>query len=344
MISKITELDKMVKQLAHESRELFTRFFSFDISTSSLAIPKEMEDWVKERFGSLERVERQRIVSIKNKFTGEQSLFNELRLDRPIESKSVIDLAELKERKNCTFCNPETHTPADMFGRIKGDYSITAGNIAKYASYHSLVIFNEHNPLEIKREWIADYLRTAEHWFEVVSKSQGEKRLNKFFLWNCLWRGAASIIHGHMQVTATEEQYGKLEVLEKIAAEYQRAFNASYFDDLYRVHKSLGLARENKGERILVYLTPIKEKEIFVISRATKSDEMADTISKLLRSYLDLGVQSFNLAIFPLGEYHIVRLLDRGSLEDRNSDIGAMELYAASVIAADPFKLAQVLL
>jgi len=52
-------------------------------------------------------------------------------------------------------------------------------------------------------------------------------------------------------------------------------------------------------------------------------------------------VQSFNLAIFQLGDYHIIRLVDRGSLEDRNSDIGAMELYAASVIASDPFKLAQ---
>ncbi|MBE0515818.1 MAG: hypothetical protein IBX41_00295 [Methanophagales archaeon] len=343
MIAKITELDKMVNQLAEESRELFTRFYSFDISTSSLAIPKEMEEWVKGRFGSLERVEHQRIVSVKNKFTGEQSLFNELRLDRPIESKSVIELAELKERKNCTFCNPETHTPADTFGRIKGDYSITAGNIAKYASYHSLIIFTEHNPLEIQREGIADYLRTAEHWFEEASGSRGGT-LHKFFLWNCLWRSAASIIHGHMQVTATEERYGKLEVLEKVAAEYQRAFNASYFDDLYRVHKSLGLASENKGERILVYLTPIKEKEIFVISRATKSDEMADTISTLLSSYLQMGVQSFNLAIFPLGAYHIVRLLDRGSLEDRNSDIGALELYAASVISTDPFKLAQVLL
>jgi hypothetical protein len=343
MISKITELDKMVEQLAEESRELFTRFYSFGISTSSLVIPREMEDWVKERFGSLERVERQRIVSVKNKFTGEHSLFNELRLDRPIESKAVIELEELTERENCKFCNPETHTPADTFGRIKGDYSITAGNIAKYASYHSLIIFNEHNPLEIRREWIADYLRTAEQWFAEVSEPRGRK-LHKFLLWNCLWRSAASIIHGHMQVTATEEQYGKLEVLEKVAADYERAFNASYFDELYEVHRSLGLARENKGERILVYLTPIKEKEIFVISRAAKSDEMADTIYTLLSSYLQMGVQSFNLAIFQLGGYHIVRLLDRGSLEDRNSDIGAMELYAASVIATDPFKLAQVLL
>jgi hypothetical protein len=90
-------------------------------------------------------------------------------------------------------------------------------------------------------------------------------------------------------------------------------------------------------------LTPVKEKEIFVISSARRSEEMADTVYKLLRSYLALGVQSFNVALFQVDDYHILRLVDRGSLADRNSDIGAMELYAASVIASDPFKLAQVM-
>jgi len=336
------ELDKIVEHLSRDAKELFNRFYSFDISTGRQKIPEEMKDWVKKRFGSVERVENQQIVSIKNMFTGEHSLFNKLRSDRPIEAKSAIARKELKEQEKCLFCNPEKQTPEDVFGRIKGKYCVTGSNIAKYDSFHSLIIFNEHNPLEIKREWIEDYLRTGERWFEEVSKS-AKKKLQKFFLWNCLWRSGASIIHGHMQLTASRMRYGKLEVLEKAAADYKRKFKSSFIEDLYKVHKSLGLARENEGERILFYLTPIKEKEIFVISKARRSDEMADTIYKLLRSYLSIGVQSFNLAIFQLEDYHIVRLVDRGSLEDRNSDIGAMELYAASVISSDPFKLAQVI-
>ncbi len=339
---KITELDKGVEQLSRDTRQLFNRFYSFEISTGSLKIPEEMENWVKKRFGSVERVEKQQIVSIKNKFTGEHSLFNKLRSDRPIEAKSAIAREELEEKEKCLFCNPEKQTPADVFGRVKGKYCITASNIAKYDSFHSLIIFNEHNPLEIKREWVEDYLRTGERWFEEVSKIEA-KKMQKFFLWNCLWRSGASIIHGHIQLTASRMRYGKLEVLEKVAADYKREFKSSYIEDLYKVHESLGLASENKGEKILFYLTPVKEKEIFVISKARKSDEMADTIYKLLRSYFNIGVQSFNLAIFQLEDYHIVRLVDRGSLEDRNSDIGAMELYAASVISSDPFKLAQVI-
>ena len=46
-----------------------------------------------------------------------------------------------------------------------------------------------------------------------------------------------------------------LEVLEKVAADYKREFNTDYIEDLYKVHEGLGLARENKGEKILFYLT-----------------------------------------------------------------------------------------
>jgi hypothetical protein len=340
---EITELDKIVELLSNDAQELFKRFYSFEISTGRQKVPEEMENWVRERFGSVERVENQQIVSIKNKFTGEHSLFNRLRADRPVEAKSNIKIVELEEKGNCLFCNPEKQTPSDVFGRIKGRYCITASNIAKYDSFHSLIIFKEHNPLKIKREWIEEYLRTGERWFDEVAKYEEEKELQKFFLWNCLWRSGASIIHGHIQLTASRMRYGKLEVMENVAAGYNKEFNSSYIVDLYNIHKSLGLASENKREKILFYLTPVKEKEIFVISKARKSDEMADTIYKLLKCYLDLGVRSFNLAIFQLEDYHIARLVDRGSLEDRNSDIGAMELYTASVISSDPFKLAQVI-
>jgi hypothetical protein len=343
-MSHIAELDTRVGALSHNVQELFNRFYSLKVTTGHQMVPAEMVPWVKARFRSIERVEAQRIVSIKNRFTGEHSLFNQLRTERPIEAQSQINIVEIEDKEHCLFCYPETNTPADVFGRIKGKYCITASNIAKYDALHSLIIFKEHNPLLLQKEWLADYLNTAERWFEEVMRHWRESKVQKFFLWNCLWKGGASIIHGHMQLTATKERYGKLEALEKAAANYNREFNADYFEDLYTVHEQLGLARApKKGEKILCYLTPIKEKEIIMLSRAKRSDEMADTLYTVLKSYLDMGVQSFNLAIFPLHDGHIVRLVDRGSLSDRTSDFGAMELYAASVISSDPFTLARVI-
>ena len=66
-----------------------------------------------------------------------------------------------------------------------------------------------------------------------------------------------------------------------------------------------------------------------------------------------MGVGSFNLAIYmpPIAtveeDWHgfrvMVRIVDRGDLKEKTSDVGAMELYASSVIAADPFKVASAL-
>ena len=73
-----------------------------------------------------------------------------------------------------------------------------------------------------------------------------------------------------------------------------------------------------------------------------------------------INVRSFNLALicspsaifdeidegekkrwngFPV----MVRILDRGDLNNRTNDIGAMELYAASVISSDPYVVAREL-
>ena len=65
------------------------------------------------------------------------------------------------------------------------------------------------------------------------------------------------------------------------------------------------------------------------------------------------AVSSFNMVIqmppiadvdedwsgFPV----MVRIVDRGDPESKVSDVGAMELYAASVIASDPFEVAGAL-
>ena len=62
-----------------------------------------------------------------------------------------------------------------------------------------------------------------------------------------------------------------------------------------------------------------------------------------------LGVASFNLSLVtpPLTETKeswegfpvLVRVVDRGNLSERASDIGGMSIYASSVVLSDPFEL-----
>jgi hypothetical protein len=172
-------------------------------------------------------------------------------------------------------------------------------------------------------------------------------------MWNCLWRAGGSIIHGHAQVIATRgAHYPKVEHLRRAAAAYRAEHGSDYFDDLYRVHDSLGLSipAEN-GVRTFASLFPIKEKELIVIGRSAEDDSFQRTVGALLEGYVRaLGVQTFNVAFYmpPLASVDedwsgfpiVVHLVDRGSPANRTSDIGAMELYAASVVASDPFQVA----
>ena len=196
---------------------------------------------------------------------------------------------------------PETLTPEDVFGRVRGKHCLTASNVAKYDGYHGLVVFKEHNPLRFTREEVRDYVLTALRWAKQAHNV--DKQAKYFFLmWNCLWKGGASIVHGHMQMTLGRGMhYARIEHWRRQALLYRLAHGTNYFEDLYRVHAALGLATEVGGARVIASLTPVKDKELLVISptRWIHNDDMFDAISVALHAYREaLGVQSFNLALF----------------------------------------------
>lgn len=354
MDKSITDLPALVASLPSAEKEIFSRIFHLSASRGYLDLPLEMYPWIEKHFGSVAAVREQNILKVTNLITWEGSLFNELRSRRPMEAPAQGDLRDTIEKsRGCPFCRPREGTPADSFGRIEGKHSITASNIAKYDGFHGLVIFNEHDPLQFSREEVGDYLQTALAW---AKRAQQEDREAKyfFFMWNCLWKAGASIIHGHAQVALTTQMpYPKVEALRQAIVNYRKDFGAEYFDDLFRIHNALGLAWEIKKTRLLAYLTPLKEKEILIL--APKWDEdLAAAVYEVLDGYLRrLGAVSFNLAItmpplapddrewsgFPV----LARLVDRGDPMNRTVDVAAMELYAASVISSDPFAVARAL-
>jgi galactose-1-phosphate uridylyltransferase len=174
-------------------------------------------------------------------------------------------------------------------------------------------------------------------------------------MWNCLWRAGGSIIHGHAQVTATRgSHYPKVERLRRNASTYKREHGSDYFEDLTRVHASLGLDIPLEGVRAFASLSPIKEKELVVIGKDPGDASLSRAVGALLQGYVDnLGVRAFNVAFYmpPLGTVQqdwadfptVVYIVDRGDPANRTSDMGAMELYAASVVASDPFRVAEAL-
>ena len=347
----IATLDRTIDNLVPVDRALFKRLYEPTVYTSLMLIPESMTPWIISQFGSLEAVTKQKVIRLTNKVTSEETIFNPLRLKRPHDAREESSFSPDSLDKGIDiFDHPLTSTPGDTFGRIHGKHCLTASNIAKCDGQHGLVIFKERNPLRFGEVEIADYIDTAWRW---ASSAHRENLAHKyfFFSWNCLWRSGASLIHGHSQMMLTRNRhFARIEHLRKCALSYKQRHKQNYFDDLYRLHRALGLAGDKNGVRVLSYLTPIKNNGVVITANALDT-AFKNTVHRVLAFYRDvLGVVSFNLAIVtpPLGPTReewrgfpvIAWLVDRGSLDNRSCDVGALELFASTAVTSDPFSLA----
>ena len=352
----IAELEDRIAALPPDARAAAERIFAVSTSVGRLEPPAEMRDWIVKQFGSVDAVTTQRIVRVTNLVMLEGALFNDLRARRPSEVKGADEVRETIERsRNDPFCRPETGTPSDTFGRIQGRHGLTASNIAKYDTYHGVLVFDEHDPLaEMDAQVIRDRLLTARRW-ALAANEEDPSAKYYFLIWNCLWRAGGSIVHGHMQMTVTRGMhYPRVEMLRRRSLAYDEQHGHDYFDDVWRVHEALGLGDERDGARVFASLAPVKESEVVILGRPGEDETaLAAAIARVIAAYRRLGVVSYNLALLlpPLAADgndwrrfppH-ARLVDRGDPANRTSDIGGMELYAASVVAADPFRLVEAL-
>jgi hypothetical protein len=134
--------------------------------------------------------------------------------------------------------------------------------------------------------------------------------------------------------------------------DYKAQYRSSYFDDLYRAHCAVGCGMEKEGVRVFSYLAPIKDKEVMLLG-ADLGPAFKDALYDVLACLRDrMNVTAFNLGVAtpPLEEEKgwegfpvVARVVDRGDPHTTASDIGAMELYASSVVSSDPLEVARIL-
>jgi hypothetical protein len=349
-MATIININKKIKKLSKKDRAVFNRIFHVVQHCGSIKIPKVMIPWVKSRFGSVRAVEKQKIINITNLITFDGALFNEIRAKRPRQAKSKEDFEKIvKKTKGDNFCHAKDYTPSDAVGRLTGKYGITGSNVAKYDGYHGLVIFKEHHPHKFTEAQLVDYLNLAEKWYKKIHAKDRAANY-PFIMWNCLWKAAASIVHGHLQVLIGKGcHYAKIEHIKRYAEDYHKKHKRDYFEDVFNIHKKLGLGLKKGNARVFVNITPLKEKETIII--VPKLDLKAKKLLyRVVRCFIDkLDVDSFNVGIqipaIKKNSYWkkmpvIISILDRGSLSNQTADIGAMELYAGdNVIESDPYRI-----
>ncbi len=351
----IAQINKVLESLPARQRERFARVFEVDSVEGRLEPPDSMLPWIQSQFGSVEAVLRQNITKVTNMVTLEQTLFNQLRSSRPLDlrDRMRIEAAVIDGSMGDPLGEPLRDTPADVFGRVTGKHCITASNIAKYDGFHGIIIFDHSNPLRFTRERVHDYIDTGWEWAQKAHAVDPEARYY-FFLWNCLRRAGASLLHGHAQVVlARTRHFAKIEMQRRRALDYRREFGDNYFDDLFEIHRTLGCGIEKQGTKVMAYLTPIKEKEVVIVAPQVDAS-FKDRIYEVLACFRDvMNVTNFNLVAVtaPMGPTEeswegfpaMARVVDRGEPKSPSCDIGSMELYAASVVSSDPFEVARLL-
>lgn len=351
----ISDLDLLVSFLSPETRQVFGRLFHVSVGTGCLDHPEAMHPWLEKQFGTIEGITCQKVVKITNMATLEGALFNELRASRPVDNRLRlgVEAAIIDEQKDDPLNDPLRHTPADLFGRAIGRYSVTGSNVAKYDGLHAIIVFDHHNPLHFDRERIIDYINTGWRWAQKAHEHDPNAKYF-LFIWNCLWKAGATLHHGHAQVMLTKDMhYAKIESLRRAALHYRQQYGSNYFHDLFQVHQALGCGLEKDGVQVLAYLAPIKDKEVLLFGESLNLS-LQERVYEVLACLRDrMGVTSFNLVLTmpPLAPVEeswegfpvLVRVVDRGNPQSNASDIGAMELYAASVVTSDPFKVAREL-
>jgi hypothetical protein len=346
-VESILDLPGAYEHLSPEQRQRFDSLFSFSLDTGRLVVPEAMRPWATQQFGSYEKLEEQAILRVTNKVSLEGALFNRLRAERPMQRGAPVDRGELlATAAKEPFADVMRNTPEDTFGRIRGKHETTASNVAKSDALHGVVVFDNADPLAFTEEETVSHFNTALAWIGAAHLHHRDA-VWPAIGWNCLWKAAASLVHGHLQVLLAKEPYAAMLANRRNAEEYERKFGKGYWDELFNVHKELGLGAKKEGVKCFSHLTPKKEKEVLLISDAA-DERLFGAIFRVLAALRDdLGVESFNLAMLlpPLGgawpKFPVVtRIVDRGSLATRTGDLAFIELYLGdAVVASDPVKV-----
>lgn len=341
------------------ARARVDRLFEIRMEHGRTDPPHAMEAWLRTTFGSVDAVREQTFVKVTNRVTLEATIVAPLRSRRPMDAgRPQTDLhAQIATTLDDPFCDPLSGTPANAFGRVRGEQMVTGANAALAERHHGVLVFDTHDPLAFDATLVADLFATGRAWADRAWGLDAEA-VNYLLLWNCLWRAGGSIIHGHAQaLLGAGMHYAAVERFLRAAAAYHADTGEELASDLVGAHRDLGLAIDAEdGVTILAHLTPAKENEVLIVGVPGGDERSAAFTAAVGRALLALrdrvGVRSFNLALWraPLDGGvgwetmpPIIRIVDRGDPFARPSDIGAMELYGTPIVGSDPYALIEAL-
>ncbi|MFB0499782.1 MAG: hypothetical protein ACETWO_00680 [Candidatus Hadarchaeaceae archaeon] len=310
----------------------------------------------------------------KDPLTGRRCRINLERAKRPKQAAKTTDMENIVEasRAKCFFCAENLEKMTPMFPedfperRIKVGTACIFPNLFPFGGFHAVGVFsNDHHldPNQFSPKLLEDCFEGCLRYFEQVHERYPEIKY-WHINWNYMPPAAASIIHPHVQLTADPDPTSRLQEFIRSSRSYFDREGSNYWSDLVE-------AERNKKERFIGKTGPVAWVTSFApegnsevvavftgISAMTSLKkrglgDFCDGLSRILKGYHVLGVQSFNMTTFSgpcdedLSEYYLLnaKLVSRPSPKQfYTSDDGFMEkLHHESVIETMPETLAEKL-
>ncbi|XP_059141627.1 uncharacterized protein LOC131929436 [Physella acuta] len=348
------------KAEAQECRDLYEKFaaiYLIEKRVGSVKIPGtfvfKVKEWLGNKNELYEELFRQNIIHISNMYTRETTVFNPLRDKRPVtkpkeSEEDYLERITKESAVNCDFCKYKNYTAEDEFGRVESELSFTASNIFKLDRLHAVVTIKDHDPVNWSYDQYMDMMRLTNVWLDKAFRNEPDAMFPAI-IWDLLPKSGSSQLHPHDQVFLSPNRYqGMVESWRRAAQDYYSDLHSNYFTDLITIYSALGLAVPFKSAVALASLTPRKDNEVVIIAPEA-SDDFFELIYYVLRGYMDdLKKYSFSLGGgYPAMDKNckngripaFVRIITRGVMTEIRTDISALELFTATNVNIDPYKV-----
>ncbi|GFS22686.1 hypothetical protein ElyMa_001622100 [Elysia marginata] len=341
-------------------KDLYDRFsaiYTVEKRLGSVKMPKSFEPkvrgWLGNKDDLFDELFHQEIIHMVNTYTRETTVFNPLRDKRPVtkpkeSEEDYIKRITEESRATCDFCKYQNFTAEHTFGREETKLSFTASNIFKLDTLHAVVTMKDHDPINWGYDQFMDMMMLTVKW---LKKAHGTDPFAVYpaIIWDLLPKSGSSQLHPHDQVFLSPNRYqGMVETWRRAAQDYFTDFHSNYFSDLVSIYSALGLVATHRSAVALASLTPRKDNEVIIIAPEADKDFFELTYF-VLRAYIDdLKKYSFSLGGgFPAMSADakagripaFVRVITRGVTTEIRTDISALELFTATNVNIDPYKV-----
>ena len=268
-------------------------------------------------------LESQTIEHRRDPLTGRNVIVLKGRVDyvrRFMESdETAIEELASSTQASCPFCPNAVLARAPKFppeisaeGRIYGGEAVCFPSLFAHDDYNAIVVptpSHKVNLNEFRPGIFADGFQACIEYFRRLHEWRSEIK-NDAIVMNFYPPAGSTIAHPHIQALASDLPICASEQLLKASAAYFQNHGTSYWRELLQAEEQIGERYLGKLGRVH-WLTPFAPKGLnelqAVVSGASdltslSQDDLGDIangIVRILVYYYDIGIRSFNFAIYP---------------------------------------------